>query len=85
MFFDEIKKREEKNYRTYITDSLKNITEVILKMGGANDPDIPRYIDMIDGNKEQSKSRTAEEAIELFRKNCEAFQNQKQKDGEENG
>ena len=80
-------------YRAYITDSIKNLTELIIKIGGGKDVDIPRYADMIADKEQQAEEeqRAREEAEQVgqaamseFMRQCELIaRERKQKEGRE--
>lgn len=69
------KKNDIMIYRAYISDMLMNITDIMLKYGGVDNPETPRYIDIINGNKKEPEPEiTAEDVILRFKQQCEMYQ-----------
>lgn len=76
-----------KRYRAYITDSLKSLIEIIVKMAGGNDVEYPRYYDMIEQSEEtpaerekaeKDLERQKEETLQYMQRQCELIALQKQ-------
>ena len=71
---------ERKQLYAYITDSMKNLTEIVCAIGGCKDVDIPRYMDIVEEShetpedKEEARAeaeKQAQRAIDEFNRQCE--------------
>ena len=64
------RKQEEQQYRIYITDALKAITENTARMYGGATLKI-RYADLVDEPEKKEETRTADEVIDHIKKKME--------------
>lgn len=64
------RRQEEKQYRIYITDALKVLTENTAKMfGGATIK--MRYAELIDTEPQKEETRTADEVVDSIKEKLE--------------
>lgn len=64
------RRQEEEQYRIYITDALKTLTENTAKMFGGATMKM-RYAELIDPEPQKEETRTAEEVVDSIKEKLE--------------
>ena len=60
---------KDENYRIYLTDSLKNFTDILCAFSG-NKSGTKRYYDLMNNINEEEKTKSADEIVDSVVKNA---------------